>query len=161
MYILNKILAHLNCHFYKRPWHLLNFTKLRVKLTKNTPANNIKAKGWSHTKTMNVHNMLSHCFTPMCAILVCLSQRLSWPDKNSWWKYDIEAKGKNHRMHVSDTSSHSDTIMCQMWLVYVEKLKCCGLNPKPCQKPFRLTLRSKVNIARDHEFKWHIIWSHW
>ena len=71
--------------------------------------------------------MLSH------GDLVCLCQRHKF----------IDAKGQGHTgiMHVYDTLSHGDTLMCQIWYEHDKrKKKSCGRNNKLCQKTYKLDL---------------------
>ena len=69
---------------------------------------------------------------------------LSCTDTNSWRKY-IEAKvqGNTYIMNVCDTSSHGDTLRCQIWYGCVKGQKCCDPIMKPCQKPYKYDPKAK------------------
>ena len=99
---------------------------------------------------MNVRNTSSYCYTQMCKPM---SIKKSYgPDTKTCqkpYKFDLKVKVQRRIwiMNVRDTSSHSDTPMCQIWLVNVKPKMIMGLTRKHVKNPINLTLRSKFKVV--------------
>lgn len=76
-------------------------------------------------------------------------QILSCQNTSSWWKYrfhtDSKVHGHSKVIMLCDTSSHSDTLKCQIYNYYAKGQNNCVPNTKLCHKPFNLFLRLLVS----------------